>query len=87
MRVLGDTDHILLVHIEGPLQLAGGGGEAVEDEVLAHAVDPLTPWGERATDEVTSCSLSRGERSHNLTLGRIFTSNKFPHNFTRLGNV
>ena len=42
MRVLGDADHILLVHIEGPLQLARGRGEAVEDEVLPHAVDPLT---------------------------------------------
>ena len=71
MWVLGDADHILLMHIEGPLQLAGGGGEAVEDEVLPHTVDPLTPWRKRATDEVAPCSLSRGERSHNLTLGKF----------------
>ena len=68
MWVLGDADHILLVHIEGPLQLAGGGGEAVEDEVLPHAVDPLSSWGQSAADEVSPCSLSRGERSHDLTL-------------------
>ena len=71
MWVLGDADHILLVHIEGPLQLVSGGGEAVEDKVLTHAVDPLTPWRESATDEVAPCSLSRGERSHNLTLGKF----------------
>ena len=43
MWVLGDADDVLLVDVEGPLQLAGGRGEAVEDEVLAHAVDPLAP--------------------------------------------
>ena len=70
MWVLGDADHILLVHIEGSLQLASGGGEAVEDEVLPNAVDPFSSWRECAADEITSCSLSRGERSHNLTLGK-----------------
>ena len=70
MWVLGDADHILLVHIEGSLQLASGGGEAVEDEVLPNAVDPFSSWWECAADEITSCSLSRGERSHNLTLGK-----------------
>ena len=69
MWVLGDSNHILLVHIEGPLQLPGGRGEAVEDEVLPHAVDPLPSWGKRAADEVASCPLSRGKRPHNLTLG------------------
>ena len=44
MWVLGDADHILLVHIEGSLQLASGGGEAVEDEVLPNAVDPFSSW-------------------------------------------
>ena len=68
MWVLGDADHILLVHVEGPLQLPRGGGEAVEDEVLPHAVDPLAPRRERAADEVTPSSLSRGKGSHNLTL-------------------
>ena len=66
--MLGDSDHILLVHIEGPLQLSRGGREAVKDEVLPHTIDPLAPWRERAADEVTPCSLSRGKRSHNLTL-------------------
>ena len=70
MWVLGDADHILLVHIEGSLQLASGGGETVKDEVLPNAVDPFSSWGECAADEITSCSLSRGERSHNLTLGK-----------------
>ena len=44
MWVLGDADHILLVYIEGSLQLASGGGEAVEDEVLPNAVDPFSSW-------------------------------------------
>ena len=55
-------------YIESPLQLASGGGEAVEDEVLPHTVDPLSSWGQSAADEVSPCSLSRGERSHDLTL-------------------
>ena len=70
VRVLSDPNHILLVHVEGPLQLACGRGEAVEDEVLPHAVDPLSPRRERAADEVTPCSLSRRKWSHNLTLGK-----------------
>ena len=72
MWVLGDADHILLVHVEGPLQLPRGGGEAVEDEVLPHAVDPLAPRRERAANEVTSSSLSRGKGPHNLTLETIY---------------
>ena len=48
-------------HIESPLQLAGGGGEAVEDEVLPDAVDPLAPRRQRAADEVSSVSLAGGE--------------------------
>ena len=43
MGVLGDADDVLLVDVKGPLELAGGRGEAVEDEVLAHTVDPLAP--------------------------------------------
>ena len=43
MGVLGDPDDVLLVDVKGPLELAGGRGEAVEDEVLAHTVDPLAP--------------------------------------------
>ena len=48
-------------YIESPLQLASGGGEAVEDEVLAHTVDPLAPGGEGAADEVAAVSLAGGE--------------------------
>ena len=68
MRVLGDANHVLLVHVEGPLQLACGCREAVEDEVLPHTVDPLSSWGQSAADEVSPRSLSRGERSHDLAL-------------------
>ena len=68
MWVLGDANHVLLVHVEGPLQLASGCREAVEDEVLSYAVDPLSSWGQSAADEVSPCSLSRGERSHDLPL-------------------
>ena len=41
--MLGDADDVLLVDVKGPLELAGGRGEAVEDEVLAHTVNPLSP--------------------------------------------
>ena len=61
MWVLGDADHILLVHIEGPLQLPRGSGEAVKDEVLPHTIDPLAPGGEGAADEVAAVSLAGGE--------------------------
>ena len=68
MWVLGDADHILLVHIEGSLQLASGSGEAVEDEVLAHTIHPLAPGGERAADEVPAVPLTGGEGPHDLAL-------------------
>ena len=52
---------ILKTHIESPLEFASGSREAVEDEVLAHAVDPLPAGGEGAADEVSSISFARGE--------------------------
>ena len=67
----GSDNHIALeifqfnevpsTYIQCPLQLARGGGEAVEDEVLPNTVDPLAPGGEGAADEVTAVSLAGGE--------------------------
>ncbi len=53
MRMVANTDDVFLVDIERPLQFAGGRGEAVEDEVLADAVDPLAMRGNTARHEVT----------------------------------
>ena len=59
---------ILSTYIQSPLQLARGGGEAVEDEVLPHGVDPLAPRGQRAADEVPAVSLAGGEGPDDLPL-------------------
>ncbi len=48
MRMVANTDDVFLVDIQRSLQFAGGRGEAVEDKVLADAVDPLATWGNTA---------------------------------------
>ena len=55
-------------YIESPLQLASGGGEAVEDEVLPHGVDPLASGRQRAADEVPTIPLAGGEGPDDLSL-------------------
>ena len=62
---IGNISHFLFIfqstYIQCPLQFARGGGEAVEDEVLPHGVDPLTSRRKRAADEVPAVSLAGGE--------------------------
>ena len=82
--MVGQSYHVLLVnlrrhyiaviliflstYIQCPLQLARGGGEAVEDEVLPHGVDPLASGRQRAADEVPAVSLAGGEGPDDLPL-------------------
>ena len=79
MRMMTDPDDILLVHIQRPLQLSRGRAEAVQDEVLPHAVDPLSPRGQCAAHKVSSFSFTRGEGSDNLSL--------HVHDHDRVGSV
>ena len=55
-------------YIQCPLQFARGGGEAVEDEVLPHGVDPLAPGRQRAADKVPAVPLAGGEGPDDLSL-------------------
>ena len=59
---------ILSTYVQCPLQLARGGGEAVEDEVLPHGVHPLASGRQRAADEVPAVSLAGGEGPDDLSL-------------------
>jgi len=68
MRVLYDTNDILLMNSEGSLQFAGGETEAVEDHVLPHTVDPLPPGGQCAAHKVTPLTLAARETAYNLAL-------------------
>ena len=73
------ANHIFLVHVKGSLELASGRAEAVQDEVLPHAVDPLSPRGQCAAHKVSSFSFTRGEGSDNLSL--------HVHDHDRVGSV
>ena len=55
-------------YVQCPFQLARGGGEAVEDEVLPHGVDPLASGRQRAADEVPTIPLAGGEGPDDLSL-------------------
>ena len=53
-------------HCQCSLQFAGGNAEAVEHEVLAHAVDPFSTWRQRTAHKVTAFSFTAGKTAHNL---------------------
>ena len=55
-------------YIECPLQFSSWCGETVEDEILSHTVDPLSPGRQWTTDKVSPVSLPRREGSDNLSL-------------------
>ena len=54
-------------HVQRSLQLARGRAEAVEDEVLADAVDPLAARRDLTGDEVAALALSGGEGADDLS--------------------
>ena len=53
-------------HVQRSLQLARGRAEAVEDEVLADAVDPLAARRDLTGDKVAALALSGGEGADDL---------------------
>ena len=53
-------------HVQRSLQLARGRAEAVEDEVLADAVDPLAARRDLTGDEVSALALPGGEGADDL---------------------
>ena len=56
-----------LSYVQRPLQFPRRRAEAVEDEVLADAVDPLAARRDLTRDEVSALALSGGEGAHDLT--------------------
>lgn len=68
MRVMCNTNHILLMDRQSSLQFASDCAETVEHKVLPHTVDPFTPGGEGAANEVTAFSLTGAEASDDLSL-------------------
>lgn len=53
-------------HGQGSLQFAGGDAEAVQHQVLPHAVNPLSPGGQDGTHKVPTLPLTAGETPNNL---------------------
>ena len=53
-------------HGQSSLQFAGGDAEAVQHQVLPHAVNPLSPGGQDGTHKVPTLPLTAGETPHNL---------------------
>ena len=68
MRVMCNTNHILVVNCQRSLQLASDGAEAVEHKVLPYTVDPFATGGEGTAHKVTTFSLTGAEASDNLSL-------------------
>lgn len=74
IRVSTEQSH-QLPYIEGPLQLASGGGEAVQHVVLANTEDPLPPRRHHTRHKVTTLALTRRQGAHSLTLGGAVMEN------------
>lgn len=68
VRVVCDSNHILLMNRQRSLQLASDCAEAVEHKVLPNTVDPLATRGQGTANKVTTLSFTRTEASDDLAL-------------------
>ncbi len=60
--MVANSDHVLFVDIQGALQLARGRWETIQNEVLCHAINPLSSGRDATSGEVSSGSFTGSKR-------------------------